>query len=275
MLVSKNHGFVYVDNPYAGTSQMSSMLKCMSEDPIKGYRKSPMSWEKRIFNTQHLSIKDAINYGFVKKETVESIPYWLTCVRDPVDRFLAAFEDYKQDNRLLTLNVNEFIRNQLTFDAIEFDWRMVGFRSQVEMIRVPYRAQYFIMHYEKLEDNWPHACMQIFGESEEYELAVYPTSYPEDPLDILSESSLQRLTLLYLEDYMTFLYKPLVETLEMPEDQWARIEVIQRDAHRNTLLYGNGTIFPLVNIKENVSKLSIFEREALDNILEAGGWNNV
>ena len=282
MLISKKHNFVFVHNPKAGGTAIRAILGKFCEEPNRFWHqaKAPMSWKKRVFDQAHLSIRDAIEYGFVQAHEVEPIGNWLACVRDPIDCFLSAFDEHRRQHGRGDLNVNDFVMREMTFDSIEHDWRYVHFRSQVEMIRVPYKAQYFVLHHETFKDNWRHACEQIFGDlynEEDFALPtkrLRPDSSNKPVVDDLSLRSLQRLTLLYLEDYMTFLYKPLVEKLELPDEHWARMEVIHRDALRNTLLYGPGTIFPMDCKYSNQEELTEGQRKAFNNVIEKGGWAN-
>lgn len=286
MLISKKHGFIFVHNPKAGGTAIRTVLGKFCEEPNRFWhqRKSPLSWEKRTFDQAHLSVRDAIDYGFVKKEEVQDIKYWLTCVRDPIDRFLSAFDEHCRQHGRTGVDVNDFIQREMTFDSIEFDWRYVHFRSQVEMVRVPYQAKYFVMHHETFKDNWQHACEQIFGDAyneEDFALPttrVRPDSSNKPTVDMLTEESLQRLTLLYLEDYLAFLYKPRVESLELPNEHWARIEAIWRDAHRNALLFTGAHLPPPLNTadkEKNISLLTVGQRAAYKNALIQGGWGNV
>lgn len=285
MLISNKHNFVFVHNPKAGGTAIRSVLGKFCEEPHRFWhqRKAPFSHEKRVFDQAHLSILDAIRYGFVRKEEVNSIGNWLTCVRDPIDRFLSAFDEHCRQHGRTDVDVNDFVQRELTFDSIEFDWRYVHFRSQVEMVRVPYQAKYYILHHETFQDNWRHACEQIFGDmynEEDFALPttrLRPDSSNKPTVDMLDQKSLQILTMLYLEDYMTFLYKARIEyhQLAIPSEHWARMEIIWRDAHRNAYLYSGGET-PFAAIKKvNLSSLTLGQRKAYENAVEAGGWNAV
>jgi hypothetical protein len=282
MLISKKHNFVFVHNPKAGGTAIRSILKKYCEEPNRFWHqsKATLSWEKRIFDLAHLSIRDAIDYGFVQKAEVETIGNWLACVREPISRFLSAFDEHCRQHGRQGVEVNDFIEREMSFDSIEYDWRYVHFRSQVEMIRVPYNANYFIMHHETFKDNWRTACEQIFGElynEEDFALPTVrmrPDSSNKPTADMLTDASVQKLCLLYLEDYMTFLYKFPVREIKLPKEHWARMEIIHRDAHRNTILYGPGTLYENKNRTANQDALTIGERMAFDKVIEKGGWNS-
>lgn len=286
MLISTKHKFAFVHVPKAGgTAIRTSLLKFCDDNRYwhQGYNPS----SDTVQDLAHINLLEA--HADYDDERVQECLHVIMCVRDPIERFLSAFDEHRRQQNRPELELNRFILEELSLSNISNDWRYIHFRPQSDFLLSPLDffggkdedfeydgldeltedsnfppATLHVMEHNRLAEDFADTMKIILPEGTDPALYALPThrvrpdSSGKPTRDLLSPEAIQRLFFLYFSDYEAFDFEYPAPALLLPDDHWARIETIHRKILRDELLENNST---------NVLMLTEGQRKAYDKVL--------
>lgn len=282
MLVSEKHGFVFIHNPKAGGTAIRHTLAKFCEDPTEFWHQgSSYHQDGRVFDLAHVSVKEADEHlllgQFVNYDDIRHI---LFVSRDPIERFLSAFDEHRRQHSRYDLDLNDFVLREITPGNIESNWIYAHFRTQVGLTEVPVDLaidifdhvvdtvgppKFHLLRHENLKEDFTNVMGKVFSGIDptthsDLQLPTYrvrPDSSNKPKLEDLSPEALQRLRFIYAADFQVFGYTAPCE-LTLPPEHWARIHAIHTEDLRYWLFESN---------PDNVELLNPGQSKAYHNLL--------
>lgn len=230
MLISHSNRFVFLHNPKVAGTTVRNRLRslCGADD----YHLAGLL-NRSLKDRSHLMVSewtqelwDAYRDGY----------YFFGFVRDPLDRLLSAFSEFRHQHHELFAgafgeDIVAVLRGMLTQSSVVSDWRLTHFSPQWSYFGLGPSAEEMlpgihILRFEQLADEWGILARRVGAD---------PSPLPNDrpsfyrertPKEILSAYA----SLLYADDYREFGYAPADPSPALLADPMhhTRLEVLCR-----------------------------------------------
>ncbi|MCI1028001.1 sulfotransferase family 2 domain-containing protein [Pantoea dispersa] len=208
MIFSHEKKFLFIHNPkVAGTSVRKSLEQY---DSTEGAFWRPFYLEKyeRIVDRAHVP---ACEYDQHSLLDISEKYFTFGFVRDPYQRFLSAWEEYKyQHNYRGTDDVNEWATSYLNESSIRYDWRFIHFCPQHYFFYVGSKCiADFIGKQESLSLDW-FRVQKIIGLNAPLGHHNKKSNIDKrNVLEILNSDTIALINRLYEKDFVLFNYSML------------------------------------------------------------------
>lgn len=209
MLLSRKHRFAFIHNPKAGGTAIRTALAPYAEEPNRYWHQKFLPAMHRVVDYAHMDEAERQADGV----DLTQFDYVFMVVRDPISRFLSGFAEHcRQHYR--NVEVNEFIRTELTYGNVTCDWKYVHMRPQFQFAS----SNVKLFQHETLGEDWMHISLNTAGEIVRLTASrVDPGNKPN--LKSLTNESYARLVKVYAKDYewLKRFYNPPVTMLNSGE----------------------------------------------------------